>query len=116
MQLVEFELETGGSVLVEVDERSRTAGAVRRGTERTRRSGEIAVKAGQTFESSFARVQPAAVALVAKLRGLAESPDEIEVEFGVQLSAEVGAIIAHTAGKANFSVRLTWKRDSGSAV
>ena len=61
-------------------------------------------------------MQPAAVAIVDRLRGLADAPDEISVEFGVQLSAEVGAFVAKASGDANFRVYLHWKRDSGTSV
>jgi hypothetical protein len=32
------------------------------------------------------------------------------VTFGIRLSGEVGAVIAKTAGEANFSVSLRWTR------
>jgi hypothetical protein len=107
--LVEFPLEGGGSVVVEVEERAPDT-VVRRSLGRAARPGEIAATAGETLEAAFGRVQPAAVAMVSKLRGLVDAPEEIEIEFGIQLSAELGAIIARAAGEANFNVRLTWKR------
>lgn len=116
MRLVEFPLESGGSIVVEVEDRMPSESVVRRGIGQPVRPGEIAVKAGQTLESAFSRIQPAAVAMVAKLRDLMDAPDEIEIHFGIQLSAEVGAIVAHTAGEANFNVRLTWKRDGDRTV
>jgi hypothetical protein len=111
MRLVEFPLENGGSVIVEVEDRTASDRIVRRGLGQAARPGEIAVRAGETLESAFSRVQPAAVAMVSKLRDLDDAPDEVEVEFGIQLSAEIGAIVAHTAGEANFHVRLVWKRN-----
>jgi len=109
MRLVEFPLESGGSVIVEVEDR--TDRVVRRGLGQAARPAEIAARASETLESAFSRVQPAALAVVSNLRDLTDAPDEIEVEFGIQLSAEIGAIVAHTAGEANFHVRLVWKRD-----
>jgi NTP-dependent ternary system trypsin peptidase co-occuring protein len=41
---------------------------------------------------------------------MAEPPDEIAIEFGVKLSADVGAIIARTGGEANFKISLRWQK------
>lgn len=104
-ELIEFRLEDGTPVFIEAESISRE---VTRGG----RAGQLAVEASETFESALARVQPAAVALVDRLRALAEAPEEIEVEFGIQLSAEVGAFVAKAAGDANFRVALRWRRPS----
>lgn len=103
-KLVEFPLEDGGSVYVEAES---PAGEVTRGM----RARELAGEASQTLESALASVQPAAVAIVERLRGLADTPDEIQLRFGIQLSAEVGAFVAKASGDANFSVTLRWKRE-----
>jgi hypothetical protein len=109
-RLVEFALEGGGSVFVEVEASLGDTGTVTRGLARPG-AGEVAERASETLEAALGRVQPAAAAIVARLRHLEDAPDEIEVEFGIQLSAQLGAIVAQTAGEANFSVRLRWKRD-----
>jgi hypothetical protein len=103
--IVEFPLESGGTVLVDVDEMAR-GGAVRRGIA----PSELITRADETVEAAFARVKPAAAALVADLRSVADPPDQIEVTFGIRLSGEVGAVIAKTAAEANFSVSLRWSR------
>lgn len=104
-RLVEFPLESGGSVIVEVPDGPGPAGGeVTRGF----RPANLTVEAGETFEGAFSRIQPVAAAVVAKLREVADAPDEIEVEFGVQLSADVGAIVAKVSGEANFKVVLRW--------
>jgi hypothetical protein len=102
-QLVEFPLEGGGSVIVEVGEPA-PGGVVRRGLA----PADLVSRADETVEAAFARVKPAAAALVEGLRALADAPNEIEVTFGIQLSAEVGAVIAKTAGQANFAVVMRW--------
>lgn len=51
-----------------------------------------------------------ATALLEEVRSLAESPDEVGVEFGIKLSGTAGAIIASTAIEAHFKVTLNWKR------
>ena len=104
-RLVEFPLQDGGSVLVEVDAGS-AGGRVTRGW------GDRSVtdKAEQTFEQAISRVEPAAQTLISRLRSLPEGPDEVGVEFGLELSAEAGAFIAAASTTANFKVSLTWRR------
>lgn len=117
MKLVEFPLEGGGSMIVEVEERGTPRDAVvRRGLGAADRPAEIVARAGETLEAAFGRIQPAAGAMVSRLRGLADAPEEIEIEFGIALSAELGVIVAHTAGEANFRVTLRWTRNERPEV
>jgi len=48
-------------------------------------------------------------AVIAQLRSLAHAPDEVHVEFGLNLHAEAGAFIAAVGTTANFTVALTWR-------
>jgi len=105
--LVEFPLEDGGSVFVEGADGFRGDGG-RGPTGRLPGPGELSVRAGETFQAAIERVQPAAAALIARLNTLADRPDEVELEFGIQLSAEFGAIVAKGSGDANFTVRMRW--------
>ena len=105
--LIEFPLEDGGAILVEVDEPEPQGGVMR-----AARPGEIVAKAGQTFEAALERIKPAAGTIIAKLRGLHDPPDEVEVEFGLKMSAEAGAVIATAGAEANYKVTLKWKRET----
>jgi hypothetical protein len=107
-QLVEFPLEGGGTVVVEVAEPV-SGGAVRRGLG----PAELVGRADETVDAAFARVKPAAAALVEGLRDLVDAPDEIQVKFGIRLSGEVGAVIAKTSGEANFEVVMRWTSKGG---
>ena len=105
-RLVEFPLDEGGTVLVEVDEPS--PGPVMRGIGRDQPS--LVEKADKTFEDATAAVTPAARSLIARLRSIDDPPDEVGIEFGVQLSAQSGAFVASVAAEANFKVSMTWRR------
>jgi hypothetical protein len=109
-RLVEFALEGGGTVLVQVEDVI-TAGGY--GGEVTRGWGDqdqrVVVQAQQSFEQAVSRVQPAVQALVRRLRSVAESPEEIKVDFGVELSAEVGAFVAGASSTGTFTVSMTWR-------
>ena len=105
-RLMEFPLEQGGSILVEIDELP--AGPVTRGLGKDHPA--LVEQAGKTFEDATATVTSAARSLIARLRAVEDSPDEVGIEFGVQLSAQTGAFIASVAGQANFTVSMTWRR------
>jgi hypothetical protein len=107
-QLVEFPLASGGSVLVQVTEH--TVGTVTRGL----KGGEVVERAQQTFDEAVGRIRPAVESVIAQLRSLAETPDEVHVEFGLDLHAEAGAFIAAVSTTANFTVGLTWRRSAVS--
>jgi hypothetical protein len=102
--LIEFPLEDGGSILIEVEVEETEGGIVP-----AARPGEIAAKAEQTFEAALDKVKPVASAVIAKLRDLSDLPDEVGVEFGIKLGAKAGAFIASADSEANFKVTLTWK-------
>ncbi|MET9730388.1 CU044_2847 family protein [Streptomyces sp. NPDC006458] len=75
------------------------------------RAPEVADRAKRSFEDAIYRVQPAMHAVVAHIRSAAQSPDEIQVAFGLNLHAEAGAFIAAASATANFTVTLTWHRN-----
>ncbi|MFI9155548.1 CU044_2847 family protein [Streptomyces sp. NPDC053367] len=104
-RLVEFSTDDGSSILVEVS--GQPGGVVTRGI----RGPEVADRAKRSFEEAIYRVQPAMHAVVAHIQSAAQSPDEIQVAFGVNLHAEAGAFIAAASATANFTVTLTWHRD-----
>jgi len=118
-RLVEFRLEDGGTVLVQVEDGSATGGYG--GGEVTRGWGDrderVVLQAQQSFEQAVGRVQPAVQELVRRLRSLADSPAEITVDFGIELSAEVGAFVAGASSTGNFTVSMTWRpeRAAGQA-
>ncbi len=107
-ELVEFPVDGGGSVLVEVNAVSSTTGVRTRGRDG---GAELVVeRARHSFEDAIQSVEPATQALINRLRGMTESPDEVHVEFGLDLHAEAGAFIAAASAAANFKVALTWRR------
>jgi hypothetical protein len=103
--LVEFALDHGGSVLVEVNEPS--AGPTMRGLGKD--ASALVEQADKTFDGAIAAVTPAARSLIARLRSIDDPPDEVGIEFGVQLSAQTGAFIASVAADANFKISMTWR-------
>lgn len=104
-QLVEFDLDGGGRVLVDV----RGSGAGQPVT-RGLNTGQVVEKGRQSFEQAVSGLRPAAEVIISRLREMADSPDEVSVEFGLDLHAEAGAFIAAASVAANFKVSVTWRR------
>jgi hypothetical protein len=97
-RLVEFPLQEGGSIIVQVDE-PEVGGTVRAAR------GDTIEQAKETVEDALNKVLPAARSVVEKLQSM--RPDEIEVTFGISLSFKAGAFI--TAGTdTNFGVTVRW--------
>ncbi|KOG36263.1 MULTISPECIES: CU044_2847 family protein [Streptomyces] len=103
-RLVEFPTSDGATVLIEVKEPA--AGMVTRGL----RDTAVTERAQKTFEEAVRCARPAVEGVVTQLRTIAESPDEIHVEFGLDLHAEAGAFIPAASTTTNFTVAVTWNR------
>jgi hypothetical protein len=107
-KLIEFPLEDGTSMLVEVEE-SDEGRLVKASL------GDTIVKAQQTLEKSLEKVRPAAQFVIQQLRKLHDAPDEIQVAFGLKLSAEAGAVLAAAGAEANYTVTLKWVKETAKA-
>lgn len=105
-RIVEFPLAQGGSVLAEV-ETSPSDQLVPASL-----PSEIAGKAAQTLESAIESIRPAVSAVMGIFRKLSNAPEEIEMEFGIKLSAKLGAILASADGETNYKVTIKWKGQS----
>jgi len=113
-RLVEFHLddESSETVVVEVDE------PVEEGTGEEKAAfgswRKKPVQASETLDQALDRVTPAAQALLLKLRGLVEPPDEMTVAFGIKLTATAGAVLASAGVEANYTVTMMWKREGAA--
>ncbi|MFD5251864.1 CU044_2847 family protein [Streptomyces bobili] len=110
--VVEFTTDDGGVVAVEAVEEQRPGS-------RLVARGDGTVQAARTFEGALEGVRSAAESALRVFRDGALRPDGVEIEFGVKLAAETGAIIAKGTAEGHLIVRLTWSppadraRDSG---
>ena len=98
-EVMRYQVGDGSSVLVEVDEDTY-------GIENVARAPEGVLEAGQRLEAALASVREAARAALDSLAKL--SPETVEVEFGIKLAGEAGALIAKTSAEGHFTVRLSW--------
>jgi hypothetical protein len=84
--------------------------------------GEGPVKAGrvadavrelpQTLQEALVPVREMAQAVVKQLREA--GPAEVEVEFGVNLSAQAGAVVSKGEAAAHLKVRVLWQNGTGA--
>jgi hypothetical protein len=73
-------------------------------------SPNVIERARVTYEQAIDNIRPAAESIIIRMRELAEPPDVIDLEFGIKLSADIGAFLASTSAEAQFTLRLTWNR------
>lgn len=93
-------LEGGGAILFEAVAES--DGPVKAG-----RVTEAIRELPQTLQDSLAPVRETARTVLEQLREA--GPDEVEVEFGVSLSSQAGAVITKAEAAGHLKVRLLWK-------
>ncbi|PZT69560.1 hypothetical protein DN402_23840 [Streptomyces sp. SW4] len=106
--LVEFRTEDGAQVVVEAVDEESGARLVSR--------GDGPARATRTFEGALDGVRAAAESALRVFRDGSLRPDTVELEFGVRLSAETGAIIAKGAAEGHLVVKLTWSPGAGGAA
>lgn len=105
-QLIEYPTSDGSIIYIEVEylesEDSRQPAS---------RVGDfIVTKAEQTLEASLSIIKPASEAILTQVNSLSQTPDEIQVEFGIALGGEIGARIVNLNGEANYKITLSWKK------
>jgi predicted RecB family endonuclease len=73
-----------------------------------RTSGKEVVKSvTETFEAAFEnQVKPAVVKVVEVMKRI--SPNEIEVDFGIKMKADVGAVFSKAGVDGHLNVKLKW--------
>lgn len=111
-RLVEFPTENGDVILAEVEDLEPRGGTTRRGLA----TSAVVERAQTSFEDALEKAQPMASGLVKRLRSISDaagnSPDEVQVEFGLILNAQAGAVLAAASAGANYKVTLKWKKAS----
>lgn len=105
--LMEFKTEDGALVVVEgVDDES--------GARLVSRDDGPA-RAARTFEAALDGVRAAAESALRVFRDGSLKPDAVELEFGVKLSAEAGAVIAKGSAEGHLVVKLSWSPGASTA-
>lgn len=71
-------------------------------------------KTAANFAEAIERVRPAVGRVLATLQEL--SPGAVEVEFGLKLTGQAGAVFARVASEGHIRVKATWPRSAGSTT
>ncbi|MGW6742447.1 CU044_2847 family protein [Streptomyces sp. NPDC055025] len=100
--LARIPLEGGGTILVEAS--PAVDGPVKAG-----RFAEAVQDLPASLQTTLIPVRDAARTVLDHLRQA--GPDEVEVEFGVNLAAQAGAVITKGEASTHLKVRVLWKRD-----
>lgn len=106
---MEFTTASGAQVMVEADGQQPGAKLVSRG-------GNSLVQAGRTLDEALVGIRSAAETALTVFREGPLSPDGVELEFGVKLTAEAGAVIARTTVEGQLTVRLSWAPGARTAA
>ena len=113
-ELVRWVLEDGGTVLIETDSDE----GAKEPWEPAGIGDGVFPQAKLRLEEALTEVRDAATAALTTFRDLPIGPDEVELEFGVKLQGEVGAVVAKGKAEGQLVVRLRWQapdRDDGKA-
>ncbi|GAA1978010.1 CU044_2847 family protein [Microbacterium pumilum] len=107
MKLVTYTTSDGEEVTIQVPDAAAQPDLVTRGWGAGTSTADTVQRAEVGLDSALARIQPAVRSLIAQLREQTDNPDEIQVEFGIQLSVGFGAFIS-AGTTSNFRVLMTW--------
>jgi hypothetical protein len=98
-EMIRYPLESGGSVLVEIDQQHDDSERVglREGIK----------EAKETFEQLLESLKPIVAATVKRIPSF--EPLDVSLELGCKISAEHGIVIAKATAEANIKLSLTWR-------
>lgn len=66
-------------------------------------------ESAKAIDSAMNTIYNTATRINNTIEELAVKPSHVEVDFGIKIVAETGAIIAKAGGEANFNVKIIWK-------
>ena len=72
---------------------------------------ELATKSAQALTQAMGTIQALANRTTETLAKLPSPPSSFELEFGLKMDAEAGAIVSKAAEEGNLRVKLMWKPD-----
>lgn len=99
-------LDDGSFIFIEVEE-PKGYGIEPASRDRKAVQGEVIKNFGEELDE----VVLAANAIIAKFRKFDSMPEEVQIGFGLKMSASAGAIITSGAIEANFNINLKWSKE-----
>jgi hypothetical protein len=74
-----------------------------------RSPAELAQKSADALDGAMGTISGMSTRLKQTIERMPDRPSQLEVEFGIKLTAEAGAIISKIGGEAALNVRFTWQ-------
>lgn len=74
-----------------------------------RASPPIVKAAAESWQAQLELVERVTAGIVDKLSAAARNADQIDLEFGINLSSKIGVILVEGQGSANLKVKISWK-------
>ena len=72
---------------------------------------DLQKESAKAIESAMNTIYNTAREVSDTINSLAVKPSTVEIEFGITLKAESGALIAKCGAEASFKVTLTWEKE-----
>jgi cysteine synthase len=69
---------------------------------------DLANQAATSFGGAVEALTSAASSVITRAREMEKIPDEVAVEFVIQLAAEAGVVVAKSSATANMTITFTW--------
>ena len=73
---------------------------------------DLARKSREAIDKAMNTINHMAQRTIDSLDTVTNKPSEVEVEFGIKLDVESGALIAKTGAEASLTVKMVWRRDN----
>jgi hypothetical protein len=104
-RLIDFTLDSQTTILVEAAE-----DGTPKGMQRVSIGGATAEQAKEAFDTALAGIKPIARSIMAQLQDAATDAKEIQVEFGIKLTATAGVVLAKASTEGHCKIAITWQR------
>jgi hypothetical protein len=104
-RLIDFKLDSQTTILVEAAE-----DGTPKGMQHVSVGGATAEKAKEAFDTALAGIKPIARSIMAQLQDAAAEAKEIQVEFGIKLTATAGVVLAKASTEGHCKIAIKWNR------
>lgn len=75
----------------------------------TARPTELAAKSAQALGKAMGTIQALANRTTEAINKLSKKPQEFELEFGIKIDAEVGALVSKVSSEGNLKIKMVWR-------
>lgn len=73
-------------------------------------NGHIIEKTKDFFDNTLEQIKTFSNGISNAVKNFDASPDEVEVEFSVKFSADVGIIISSASSESGITIKMKWKK------